>query len=146
MGWIVVIAVGAVMVLVIVVIARTGQRDRGAASGQQDGSATIAPRSLRTATVALAPSAVELLQIIERLRSAGAQWSEILPAFNPSGNAAVQRALIALRGPHQFIPHVGLNVLEEGCRRALAKNAHAGQLDALNEALRSTSIVVDFGN
>lgn len=68
MEWIAAIVVGAVIVLVIVMLARTAQRDRDATSDQQGGSTTITPRSLRTAKAGSAPSAAQLIQI-KRMQS-----------------------------------------------------------------------------
>jgi hypothetical protein len=40
-----------------------------------------------------------------------------------------------------FAPHVGLNVIEEGCKKALAVSPNADALQALREAIRSQDII-----
>lgn len=92
------------------------------------------------------PTATELLPIVQRLQKSDAQWPEILATVNPGGSRSIANSLTALRGPHQFVPHLGLNVLEDGCRRALKRNPNASLADAMEEALRSANIVVRAGD
>jgi hypothetical protein len=88
-------------------------------------------------------SAAEVLRKVAELQKAGAGWPEIWTALNPDGEAEAQRLLVELRGPHLFAPHVGLNVLEDGCRRALAADPHADRLAALRAALKSGRPITD---
>jgi hypothetical protein len=62
---------------------------------------------------------------------ANQMWPEIVAAINPANNAVLGRSLALLRGPHHFIPHVALKVLEDGCIGALAKNPRATVNDAI---------------
>jgi hypothetical protein len=82
-------------------------------------------------------TATEVLQRVGELQKACAQWPEMWAALNPDGAAKVQRLLVELRGPHMFAPQAGLNVVEDGCRRALAHEPSADRLAALKAALKS---------
>lgn len=87
--------------------------------------------------VATALSAAEVLSRVRVLRQRNAQWEEILPELNPSGDPEVQQLLIEIRRLHMFAPHLGLGVIEDGCKRALASSPEADALAALREATRS---------
>lgn len=89
-------------------------------------------------------SAAEMLSLVHRLRDQNAQWDVILAALNPTNDAEVQRLLIGIRGPHMFVPHLGLSVIEDGCKRALASSPNADALDALREATRSQDPFVRY--
>ena len=95
----------------------------------------VAPRLFR------GPSAANLLATVRRLNASAAQWPEILAAINPRGDSNIGKLLIGLRGPHMFVPHVGLNVIEDGCQRVLAGNPEAALIDALKEAARRSESV-----
>jgi hypothetical protein len=77
---------------------------------------------------------MELLRRITALQAANAGWSEIIPALNPSNNSEARNALEHIRGPHMFIPHVGLNVIEEECRKIATHAPTAEWLTALTAA------------
>lgn len=79
-------------------------------------------------------SATEVLSRVRVLRNANALWDVILSELNPTGDPEVQQLLIEIRGPHMFVPHVGLGVIEDGCERALALSPTADALTALREA------------
>lgn len=138
MEWI----LGIVVVAVVVALILSRHHDNAGTSYSEETRGRIFEPADWTPARDLSPSAIDLLQIIERLRSVSAQWPEILAAVNPTGDASTQRALIALRSSHQFVPHIALNVVETGCHQAIEKNVHAGQL----EALRSAKIVVNYGD
>ena len=91
-------------------------------------------------------SAIQLLQLVRQLRNDNAQWPKIVTTIYHRNDEGVESALIALRGPHRFLPHVALNILEEGCQRALTLNPSSDDLQALREALKSAGIVLHFGN
>jgi len=91
-------------------------------------------------------SAADLLAVVRRLSAECRSWPDILAAINPAGDESIAQKLNALRGPHQFIPHVALNVLEDGCHRALALNLRTGQHAAIDAALRSAVVVVGAGD
>jgi hypothetical protein len=78
-----------------------------------------------------------MLSRVQRLRDGNAQWDAIWSALNPADDAEVQRLLVEIRGPHMFVPHLGLSVIEDGCRRVLALSPNADALAALREAIRS---------
>jgi hypothetical protein len=82
-------------------------------------------------------TAAELLQKVAILHQIGAQWPEIWESLNPDKNNEVERLLSELRGPHLFAPEVGLNVIEDGCRRAIRVNPNADRTAALKAALNS---------
>lgn len=104
-------------------------------------------RSLAAAGLSMPQSisATELLITIARLRQQLANWPAILAAINPDGDAGVQRLLEEVRGPHLFAPHIGLNVLEAGCRRALACDPAADRTAALQTAVGDNSRIVGPG-
>jgi hypothetical protein len=87
-------------------------------------------------------TAAEMLRRVGELQKAGAGWPEIWESLNPDGEAEAQRLLVELRGPHLFAPHVALNVLEDGCRRALATDPGADRLAALRAALESGKPII----
>ena len=80
-------------------------------------------------------SARDLLSRVRALREAGAGWPQILSTLNPRNDKVVAGLLTKLRGPHQFAPHVALNVLEDACQRVIAANQRASDTDALRESL-----------
>jgi len=81
-------------------------------------------------------SATDLLRRVRALREAGSTWPGILSAVNPRNDKVAADLLTRLRGPHQFAPHVALNVLEDACQRVIAANQRASDIDALREAIR----------
>jgi len=91
-------------------------------------------------------SARQLLATVERLRVAGAQWPEIARKLNPDGNSRIDGMLSDLKGPHQFSPHVALNVIEAGCRHAMSRNERADRFDAFHAALRQSARIVSYGD
>ena len=130
-------AIAAVVVLAIVIfvvvwgLKRQTRSDR---FSSQDALVSERP-SPRPIEVPSRLSAREVLSRIQVLRNANAQWDEILSALNPTDDPEVQQLLIEIRGPHMFVPHVGLGVIEHGCERALALFPEADALDALREAV-----------
>lgn len=108
-------------------------------------SKTIQPRRIAGPSVPLpfamaAPvtggmSAAEMVSRLQPLRDRNAQWDQILPALNPTADPEVERLLIDIRGPNLFAPHVGLNVIEEACKRVLSVSPHADVVDALRQAI-----------
>jgi hypothetical protein len=91
-------------------------------------------------------SARDLLTRVRGLRQAGTGWPGILSAVNPRNDKVAADLLTKLRGPHQFAPHVALNVLEDACERVIAANQRASDIDALREALRQSGVVTRFGD
>jgi hypothetical protein len=83
----------------------------------------------------------EMLSRLQALRAKDAQWDLILPDLNPTNDPEVLRLLSSIRGPHMFAPQVGLNVIEEGCKRALSVSPNADALQALYEAVRSQETI-----
>ena len=82
-------------------------------------------------------SAAEVLSRVQRLRDTNAQWDAIWLQLNPTDDPEVQRLLIEIRGPQMFDPHLGLSVIEDGCKRALAISTNADAVAALREAVHS---------
>ena len=77
-----------------------------------------------------------MLSRLQHLRDRNARWDAIWSALNPTDDAEIQRLLIKVRGPHMFVPHLGLSVIEDGCRQVLAVSPNADALTALREAVR----------
>jgi hypothetical protein len=80
------------------------------------------------------------------LSAQGGTWTEILARANPEGDPRLSEKLNQLRGPHQFVPHVALNVLMHGCELALARDPGARPVDAIDAALQSAGVVVRAGD
>jgi len=89
------------------------------------------------AQVGLSMSASEILARIQALQKNNAQWNAIFPELNPTHDSEVQRLLTEIRGPNMFAPHIGLSILEDGCKRVLAASLNSSALDALHQAIRS---------
>jgi hypothetical protein len=99
--------------------------------GPKGGSSTGTP-------VSSSSSASEMLRRVLELQRTNANWEAIFASLNPDRNPQVQHLINDLRGPHMFVPHLALSVLEEGCRRALAADPAADRIAALRAALRSS--------
>lgn len=56
-----------------------------------------------------------VLQTVRSLQAQDAQWPDIIGALNPTNDPRVARTLHDLRGPHMFIPHTALAVIEAAC-------------------------------
>ncbi len=142
--WIIIAAV-VVPILLIVVVLATKRRKQSSrvTSGDRPGPTKIWPPA-PAKQVPSKPSAADLLSLVHRLRDQNAQWDEILAALNPTNDAEVQRLLIGIRGPHLFVPHLGLSVIEDGCTRALVSSPNADAPDALREATRSQDPFVRY--
>ena len=110
----------------------------GRSTGEAPEALTSVHRPLQRTVI----SATEVLQLVNELQKANAQWPEIWQALNPDGDAQTQQLLIEFRGPYMFVPHLALNVLQVGCERALASSPQASRVQALREALRADDQVV----
>jgi len=100
----------------------------------------------RTSVVAVPLAGAGLAVIIRRLRAENAQWPQILVKLNPRNDIAIGKLLLELRGPHMFMPHTALNILEDACRSTLRRNPHAKLRDVLYNACRSMRSVTEYGN
>ena len=107
----------------------------------QEAPPSIDPRSVPARQAPSKFSAAEMLSRVQALRAKDAQWDAILPDLNPTNDPEVEQLLITIRGPHLFAPHVGLNVIEEGCKKALSLFPNADALQALRGATRSQDII-----
>ncbi|MBI3681679.1 MAG: hypothetical protein HY235_14955 [Acidobacteria bacterium] len=87
---------------------------------------------------AAAKSAAGVLQCILTLKKNNADWATIWQTLNPDGDVETQRLLVELRGPHMFVPHVALNVLELGCKRVLQFDPRASRVAALRSAIQES--------
>lgn len=84
--------------------------------------------------------AAELMKRVDELQRSNAQWPEIQQVLGSSD------ILVAIRGPHLFAPHVGLNVIKHGCEIAIQKNPRADWRSALAEARASMERVTRCGD
>ena len=91
-------------------------------------------------------SAKDLLSRVRRLRETETSWPQILSTVNSRNDRVAAELLTKLRGPHQFAPHIALNVLVDGCERVITANQHASDIDALREAIRRSEVVRKFGD
>ncbi len=137
MEWTIAVAVVvAILILAALLGSMSRKRSSRVSSSERVGSSTVSP-STPTKQVLPTLSAAELQSLVHRLRDQNAQWDVIWAALNPTNDAEVQRLLVEIRGPHMFVPHLGLSVIEDGCKRALALSPNADGLAALREATRS---------
>ncbi len=80
----------------------------------------------------------DVLQRVQDLQKANAQWPEIWQVLNPDGNQPVQKLLHRIRAGRTCSPRTSrLNVLEDSCQRVLARDANADRLAVLQAALKS---------
>lgn len=82
-------------------------------------------------------SAAEMIPRLHLLRDSNAQWDAIFSELNPTDDPELQRLLTEIRGPHMFAPHVGISVIEDGCKRVLSVSPKADAVDALRQAIHS---------
>jgi hypothetical protein len=140
--------IAAIVVVAILVFAVSRQSKRQTRTrGISPQEVVSADRSQSPAPALQVPpklSATEALSRVQVLRNGNAQWDEILSELNPTADPEVQRLIIEIRGPHMFVPHVGLGVIEDGCKRALALSPTADALAALREATRSQDPFVRY--
>jgi hypothetical protein len=87
-----------------------------------------------------------ILDIILSLKAANAQWPLIMSRLNPKNDKKISKLLLELRGPHMFVPHIALNILEDASRSTLRANPHASLRDILDNACRSMKKVTQYGD
>jgi hypothetical protein len=140
MSWVVVgVAVlgVAVVALIVVIVVFAWQRGTGNELPAAERWTEERPIAL---SVLVAPSRLSAAEMLDRARSlqeAGGQWGAVFEQLNPQNDPDVQKLLVEIRGPHLFAPHLGLGVIENGCRKALADSPGADGLAALQAATRS---------
>lgn len=82
------------------------------------------------------------LQVVQRLQAGKAQWPQIMAELNPKNDHKTQQLLLELRGPHMFVPHVALNLIENACR-----TLHTGDLrTAVSLACENMKKITQFGD
>jgi len=131
---IVLTVIGTIMLAVFWVKKRR-KRSKGHPSRRISGASSPLPFDI-PAPVAEGMSAAEMLSRLQLLRDRNAQWDVILSELNPTDDPEVQRLLTEIRGPHMFVPHVGISVIEDACKQVLSASPRANALDALRQALR----------
>lgn len=134
MEWVILAVVG--VTVLVLVLSRLSKDQKPSDEARQ----VAQPGSMRPpAPAKRGPSrlsAAEVLARVQSLRDANAQWDAIWSQLNPAGDSEVQQLLIEIRGPHIFAPHLGLGVIEDGCKRVLGSSPTADSLAALREATR----------
>ena len=103
-------------------------------------------QSRQAASQLEAHGAEQLQASLSRLLHDNAGWNEILQAVNPTGAAKVAADLQAIRGPHMFAPALAIQVLQEGCKLALARNPRASSAEAVRLARESMEKVTRYGD
>jgi hypothetical protein len=126
------------LVIAAVAFVYTSRKSRPKASRPQSAK-TSRPKASAHLTI----DAQRLMVITKELRARNAQWGEIIAAMNPSGDSKALQLLTEIRGPHMFVPHTALGVIEAGCR---AVKPQASAVEALEAALRGMNKVVRYGN
>ena len=132
------IFVAVALVLAIIAFVYTSRKSK-----QQPRRRPYSPTKRTTAPKLAQVDSQKLLSITMELRAKNAQWNEILVAMNPAGDSRVLNLLSEIRGPHMFVPHTALCVIEAGCR---AVNPGAPAVEALEAALNGMNKVVRYGN
>ena len=87
-----------------------------------------------------------VLDTVRRLHAANAQWPKIMAELNPANDSAVGALLIELRGPHMFVPHTALNIIENASCSVLAGDPDAPVTEVLEAARASMNRVTQFGS
>jgi hypothetical protein len=82
------------------------------------------------------------LQVVQRLQAVKAQWPQIMAELNPHNDQKTYQLLIELRGPHMFVPHVALNLIENACRRLQVGDVQT----VLNLACENMKKITQFGD
>jgi hypothetical protein len=131
----------AIVIVVFLIVRFPKNRKWPKQSRFQKARPSIAPPSVPAREAPSKFSAAEMLSHVQALRAKDAQWDAILPDLNPTNDPEVEQLLITIRGPHLFAPHVGLNVIEEGCKKALSLFPNSNALQALRGAIRSQDII-----
>ena len=91
-------------------------------------------------------ASANFLPVIRGLQKTNAQWPEIMRTLNPRNDQKLSQLLIDLRGPHMFVPHTALNIIEAAARSTLKKNPRASMRHVLGEACTSMKVVTQFGD
>jgi hypothetical protein len=130
------IAVMGTVIMLVWLFSKRKKRRKGLAPRRIEGESSPLPFEMAT-PVAERMSAAAMLSRLQLLRGGNAQWDVILSELNPDQDPEVERLLTAIRGPHMFVPHVGLSVMEEACKRILAVSPKADALEVLRQAIRS---------
>lgn len=101
---------------------------------------------LRRRTSSGGPAGTDLGEVIRQLRTSHAQWPTISAALNPRNDATVSGLLKELRGPHMFVPHTALNIIEDAYASTFRSNPRASVRDVLKQACGSMSKVTRYGD
>ncbi|MGO8732470.1 MAG: hypothetical protein ACLQVM_06740 [Terriglobia bacterium] len=144
MEWAIVIAFVLAILILAIALSRKRQSRRNGLSPRGFATPGMHRPSTLAKEIPSRLSATDLLSRVQVLRNGNAQWDEILSEMNPSDDPEIQRLLIEIRGPHMFVPHVALGVIEDGCKRALVLCPKADALAALREATRSQDPFVRY--
>ena len=130
------IAVMGTVIMLAWLFSKRKKKRKGLAPRRIEGESSPLPFAIAT-PAAERMSAAEMLSHLQLLRGRNAQWDVIMADLNPDQDAEVQRLLSEIRGPHLFVPHVGLSLMEEACKRILAVSPNADALEVLRQATRS---------
>jgi hypothetical protein len=82
------------------------------------------------------------LEVVQRLQATSANWPQIMEELNPRNDHKIQQLLLELRGPHMFVPHVALNLIENACRRLQVGDVQT----VLNLACENMKKITQFGD
>lgn len=93
-----------------------------------------------------ANDAAKLLSEVLALKQQQATWPNILQTLNPDDVPRIRTVLLELRGPHIFVPHTALNIIESTCLSAERPNNKLSRLDLLERAKRDMERVTRFGD
>ena len=105
------------------------------------------PRNLLLVPSGQATSDVaRLLADVLALKQRHAQWPDILKTLNPDDEPRIRAVLLELRGPHVFVPHTALNIIESVCVSAKGSGGEPARLDLLELAKASMDRVTQYGN
>jgi hypothetical protein len=132
----VVLAAISIVVLIFILSPKDPEPPKAKSSYRTAGESIPLPFAI-AAQVGLSMSAVEMLSRIQALHKSNAQWNAIFSELNPTHDSEVQQLLTEIRGPNMFAPHVGLSVIEDGCKRALAVSPNSNAVDSLRQAIGS---------
>jgi len=147
------VVIGAAAVVVALLLWRLWRlvKRRGSDDAVAGPNALDTVRNLRAAngqwpTIMAELAGPNTLETVRKLRVNNAQWPTIVAELNPTCDSKLASLLQELRGPHMFVPHTALNIIEDACLGTLSANPRAGMREILSNARRDMAKVTRHGD
>ncbi len=135
------------LLVIFIAFAYLWARRRGAGSASRKPrprarESRSSPRTSDRANLSAEQAKVSVAQLLK----ANAQWPQIIAALNPQNDVAVAAELSRIRGPHMFVPHLALQVIQHGCEESIRVNKNASFIAAATAARVSMEKVTRYGD